>query len=41
MKCAETVSDRVCLLHQGQFIARGRFHELLHHEDKTVKDYFI
>jgi phospholipid/cholesterol/gamma-HCH transport system ATP-binding protein len=41
MKCAETVSDRVCLLHQGQFIAMGRFHELLNHEDKIVKDYFI
>jgi phospholipid/cholesterol/gamma-HCH transport system ATP-binding protein len=41
MKCAETVSDRVCLLHQGQFIAEGGFRELLHHEDKTVKEYFI
>jgi len=41
MKCAETVSDRVCLLHQGIFIAEGGFTELVHHEDPAVKDYFI
>jgi phospholipid/cholesterol/gamma-HCH transport system ATP-binding protein len=41
MKCVETVSDRVCLLHQGNFIAKGSFTELVNHEDPIVRDYFI
>ena len=41
MKCVETVSDRVCLLHQGNFIAEGSFAELVNHDDPIVRDYFI
>jgi phospholipid/cholesterol/gamma-HCH transport system ATP-binding protein len=41
MKCVETVSDRVCLLHQGNFIAEGSFAELVKHDDPIVRDYFI
>ena len=28
MKCAETVSDRICLLHDGKFIAEGDYKTL-------------
>ena len=41
MKCAKRVSDRIVILHDGNFIARGTFEELEKHEDKTVRNYFI
>jgi phospholipid/cholesterol/gamma-HCH transport system ATP-binding protein len=41
MKCAKRVSDRIVILHDGNFIARGTFGELEKHEDKTVSNYFI
>jgi phospholipid/cholesterol/gamma-HCH transport system ATP-binding protein len=41
MKCARRVSDRIVILHDGNFIARGTFGELEKHEDITVKNYFI
>lgn len=41
MKCAKRVSDRIVILHDGNFIARGTFGELEKHEDKTVRNYFI
>ena len=41
LKCAERASDRVCLLHQGRFIADGPYAELLQHEDPTVREYFF
>ena len=39
MKCAKKVSDRIVILHGGNFIARGTFEELENHEDETVKNY--
>ncbi len=40
MKCARRVSDRIVILHQGNFIARGTYEELEKHEDETVRNYF-
>jgi len=41
MKCAKRVSDRIVILHNGNFIARGRFEELESHEDEIVRNYFL
>ena len=41
MKCVKKVSDRVVILHHGDFIARGTYQELLDHKDETVRNYFI
>jgi len=41
MKCARTVSNRVSIIHGGQFIAEGTFEELENHDDITVRNYFI
>jgi len=39
MKCAKRVSDRIVILHDGNFIARGTFSELENHEDEIVRNY--
>ena len=41
MKCAKKVSDRIVVLYDGNFIARGTFEELVKHENETVRNYFI
>ena len=41
MKCVKKVSDRVVILHNGDFIARGTYDELVEHENETIKNYFI
>ena len=41
MKCVKKVSDRVVILHDGDFIARGSYDELVEHENETVRNYFI
>ncbi len=41
MRCAKRVSDRILILHEGNFIARGTFEELQNHEDEIVRNYFI
>jgi phospholipid/cholesterol/gamma-HCH transport system ATP-binding protein len=41
MKCVKKVSDRVVILHNGDFIARGTYDELVKHENETVRNYFI
>ena len=41
MKCARRVSDRIVILHNGNFIARGTFDELAGHEDEIVRNYFL
>ncbi|MCK4751286.1 MAG: ATP-binding cassette domain-containing protein, partial [Bacteroidales bacterium] len=41
MKCARRVSDRIVILHGGNFIARGTFGELEKHEEEIVRNYFI
>lgn len=41
MKCAKRVSDRIVILHNGNFIARGTFDELANHKDEIVRNYFI
>jgi phospholipid/cholesterol/gamma-HCH transport system ATP-binding protein len=41
MKCARRVSDRIVILHNGDFIARGKYEELENHEDEIVRNYFI
>ena len=41
MKCAKRVSNRIVILHNGNFIARGTFEELENHEDEIVRNYFI
>jgi phospholipid/cholesterol/gamma-HCH transport system ATP-binding protein len=40
MKCAETVSDRMCLLHNGKFIAEGDFKTLQIKQDRNVSMFF-
>jgi phospholipid/cholesterol/gamma-HCH transport system ATP-binding protein len=39
MRCAERVSDRIVILQDGDFIARGTFEELSKHENVTVRNY--
>jgi phospholipid/cholesterol/gamma-HCH transport system ATP-binding protein len=41
MKCAKRVSDRILILHGGNFIARGTYKELAEHKDEIVRNYFI
>ncbi len=41
MKCAKRVSDRIVILQDGNFIARGTYEELEQHEDEMVRNYFI
>ena len=41
MKCAKRVSDRIVILHNGNFIARGSFEELQNHKEEIVRNYFI
>jgi len=41
MKCAKRVSDRIVILENGNFIARGTFEELANHEDEIVRNYFM
>jgi phospholipid/cholesterol/gamma-HCH transport system ATP-binding protein len=40
MKCAETVSDRVCILDCGKFIAKGDFKTLRANRDHQVRMFF-
>ncbi len=40
MRCARKVSNRICILHKGNFIARGTFGELENHEQEIVRNYF-
>jgi phospholipid/cholesterol/gamma-HCH transport system ATP-binding protein len=41
MKCVKRVSDRIVILQNGDFIARGTYDELIKHENETVRNYFI
>jgi phospholipid/cholesterol/gamma-HCH transport system ATP-binding protein len=41
MKCARRVSDRIGILQDGDFIARGTYEMLENHEDEMVRNYFI
>ena len=41
MKCVKKVSDRIVILQEGDFIARGTHAELLVHENETVRNYLI
>ena len=41
MKCVKKVSDRIVILQEGDFIARGTHAELLDHENETVRNYLI
>jgi phospholipid/cholesterol/gamma-HCH transport system ATP-binding protein len=40
MKCAEIVSDRICILHEGSFIAEGRYTDLKNAEDQRISMFF-
>ena len=40
MKCAQTVSDRICILHDGQFIAEGDYKTLGTSQDQRVSMFF-
>jgi phospholipid/cholesterol/gamma-HCH transport system ATP-binding protein len=39
MRCANRVSDRIIVLHEGNIIARGTFDELANHEEEIVRNY--
>jgi phospholipid/cholesterol/gamma-HCH transport system ATP-binding protein len=41
LKCARRVSDRIFILQNGNFIARGSYEELEHHKDEMIRNYFI
>jgi phospholipid/cholesterol/gamma-HCH transport system ATP-binding protein len=40
MRCAKKVSDRIVILQNGNFLARGTYEELEKHEDENVRNYF-
>ena len=41
LKCTRKVSDRIVILQDGNFIARGSFEELENHADEMIRNYFI
>ena len=41
MKCARRVSDRIVILENGNFVARGSYEELENHKDEMIRNYFI
>jgi phospholipid/cholesterol/gamma-HCH transport system ATP-binding protein len=41
LKCTRKVSDRVVILQNGNFIARGSYEELENHTDIMIRNYFI
>jgi phospholipid/cholesterol/gamma-HCH transport system ATP-binding protein len=41
LKCTKRVSDRIVILQDGNFIARGSFKELENHADEMIRNYFI
>ena len=41
MKCAKITSNRMHVMHNGKFIAEGRFEELKNQDNLEVKDFFI
>jgi phospholipid/cholesterol/gamma-HCH transport system ATP-binding protein len=41
LRCAKRVSNRILVLHDGNFIANGTFEELQKHEDEIVRNYFL
>lgn len=41
MKCAEITSNRMHVMHNGKFIAEGKFEELKNQDNLEVKDFFI
>jgi phospholipid/cholesterol/gamma-HCH transport system ATP-binding protein len=41
MKCARRVSDRIVILENGDFVARGRYEELENHKNEMIRNYFI
>ena len=41
LKCTRKVSDRIVIIQDGNFIARGSFEELENHADEMIRNYFI
>ncbi|MEE9462718.1 MAG: ATP-binding cassette domain-containing protein [Bacteroidales bacterium] len=41
LKCSRRVSDRIVILQNGNFIARGTYEELENHTDDIIRNYFI
>jgi phospholipid/cholesterol/gamma-HCH transport system ATP-binding protein len=41
LKCTRKVSDRIVILQNGNFIARGNYAELENHGDEMIRNYFI
>ena len=41
LKCTRRVSDRIVILQNGNFIARGTYEELENHTDDIIRNYFI
>jgi phospholipid/cholesterol/gamma-HCH transport system ATP-binding protein len=41
LRCANRVSNRILVLHEGNFIANGTFEELQKHKDEIVRNYFL
>jgi phospholipid/cholesterol/gamma-HCH transport system ATP-binding protein len=41
LKCTRRVSDRIVILQNGNFIARGTYEELENHRDDIIRNYFI
>ncbi len=41
LRCAKRVSNRILVLHDGNFLANGTFDELQKHDDEIVRNYFL
>jgi phospholipid/cholesterol/gamma-HCH transport system ATP-binding protein len=41
VKCAKIATDRIGIMKDGVFMAEGTYNELIHSDEKEIRDYFI
>ncbi len=41
VKCAKIATDRISIMKDGVFMAEGTYNELIHSDEKEIRDYFI
>ncbi|MDN5305987.1 MAG: phospholipid/cholesterol/gamma-HCH transport system ATP-binding protein [Bacteroidota bacterium] len=41
VKCAKIATDRISIMENGVFMVEGTYNELIHSDEKEIRDYFI